>query len=323
MQASSIDEDPETFALEGAVVAIAVPFQEDTLRVDDAALAEYLMFLWGRGIKNIIVNGTTGEFPSMTLDERKHVAEVCRAHWPGTVLLGVSATAVPDALDLLDHAQQRMQTDHGEKTVADAVLILPPYYFASATDAGLESFMKPLLERSHLPAYFYNFQVHTSNRISVDSYKRLAEEFDVVRGIKNTVPDVDTALPYKNAMPNLQVYLGNDAKLLEGLQAGLDGGVAGAMSSALADVYAEVHEAYKAGNLEAAQKAQKTIQDWGDARECQHIEDVPAGKTVLSEVVRGFPTAVRPPLVPATQQQRQAILERMPEEYRVKQTVAA
>ena len=50
-------------------------------------------------------------------------------------------------------------TLQGEMTIADAVLILPPYYFASATDAGMESFMKPLLERSNLPVYFYNFQV--------------------------------------------------------------------------------------------------------------------------------------------------------------------
>lgn len=46
----------------------------------------------------------------MTLAERKHAAELCRAHWPGKVVVGVSSTAVPDCIDLLKHAAQQVET---------------------------------------------------------------------------------------------------------------------------------------------------------------------------------------------------------------------
>ena len=44
----------------------------------------------------------------MTLAERKHAAELCRAHWPGKVVVGVSSTAVPDCVDLLKHAAEQV-----------------------------------------------------------------------------------------------------------------------------------------------------------------------------------------------------------------------
>lgn len=53
---------------------------------------------------------STGEFPSMTLAERKHAAELCRAHWPGTVVVGVSSTAVADCIELLEHASTQVTT---------------------------------------------------------------------------------------------------------------------------------------------------------------------------------------------------------------------
>lgn len=53
---------------------------------------------------------STGEFPSMTLAERKHAAELCRAHWPGKVVVGVSSTVVQDCVDLLEHASTQITT---------------------------------------------------------------------------------------------------------------------------------------------------------------------------------------------------------------------
>ena len=56
------------------------------------------------------MNRSTGEFPAMTLAERKHAAELCRAHWPGKVVVGISSTCVQDCIDLLDHASKKVNT---------------------------------------------------------------------------------------------------------------------------------------------------------------------------------------------------------------------
>jgi len=46
----------------------------------------------------------------MTLAERKHAAELCTAHWPGKVVVGVSSTAVADCLELIEHAATQITT---------------------------------------------------------------------------------------------------------------------------------------------------------------------------------------------------------------------
>ena len=53
----------------------------------------------------------------MTLAERKHAAELCRAHWPGTVVVGVSSTAVADCVELLEHAATKVTTANKVSTL--------------------------------------------------------------------------------------------------------------------------------------------------------------------------------------------------------------
>ena len=93
----------------------------------------------------------------------------------------------------------------GQQAVADAVLLLPPYYFSKVPDAGIENFVTAVLQTTKLPCYLYNYSVHTGNVISVDSYKKLAKQLPHLRGIKCTVTTMSDATPYKEAIPNLQV----------------------------------------------------------------------------------------------------------------------
>ena len=93
----------------------------------------------------------------------------------------------------------------GQQAVADAVLLLPPYYFSKVPDAGIEKFVTAVLQTTKLPCYLYNYSVHTGNVISVDSYKKLANQLPHLRGIKCTVTAMSDATPYKEALPHLQV----------------------------------------------------------------------------------------------------------------------
>ena len=93
----------------------------------------------------------------------------------------------------------------GQQTIADAILLLPPYYFASTPDAGIENFLMAVLQTTKLPCYLYNYSVHTGNVISVESYKKVAKQLPHLRGIKCTVTAMSDATPYKEAMPHLQV----------------------------------------------------------------------------------------------------------------------
>ena len=93
----------------------------------------------------------------------------------------------------------------GQQPVADAVLLLPPYYFSKVPDAGIENFITAALQSTKLPAYLYNYSVHTGNVISVESYEKLTQQLPHLRGIKCTVTAMSDATPYKEALPHLQV----------------------------------------------------------------------------------------------------------------------
>lgn len=91
--------------------------------------------------------------------------------------------------------------------MADAVLLLPPYYFASVPDQGIENFILAVLQKTQLPSYLYNYSVHTGNLVSTQSYKNVAEQLPLLRGIKCTVTAMTDATSYKETMPHLQVSL--------------------------------------------------------------------------------------------------------------------
>lgn len=95
----------------------------------------------------------------------------------------------------------------GQQTVADAVLLLPPYYFASVPDQGIENFILAVLQKTKLPSYLYNYSMHTGNVISTDSYKKVAKQLPHLHGIKCTVTAMTDATSYKEAVPHLQVSL--------------------------------------------------------------------------------------------------------------------
>ena len=95
----------------------------------------------------------------------------------------------------------------GQQSIADAVLVLPPYYLAGVTEEGIENFFRAILQESKLPVLLYNFPANTNSLISPEMYARLAQDFPLLRGIKNTFADIPLCVKFKEAAPHLQVAL--------------------------------------------------------------------------------------------------------------------
>lgn len=70
----------------------------------------------------------------------------------------------------------------------EAALLLPPFYFAKVTDAGLERWLRLVLEAAQLPVFLYNFPDHTGNFISPDVFRRLTHDFPLLRGLPSCRP---------------------------------------------------------------------------------------------------------------------------------------
>ena len=90
--------------LHGPIVALLTPFDVSGA-IEWQAFKTYLSSLYFWGVRTVIANGTTGEFPSLTINERQQVVEFVRENFDGTIVNNVSATCVRDVRDLIAGTQ--------------------------------------------------------------------------------------------------------------------------------------------------------------------------------------------------------------------------
>ena len=269
--------------IKGPVLAIVTPFNIRT-KIDFGALKEYLGFIHECGVRNIIVNGSTGEFASLTLDERKSVLEYCRIHFPGSIVAHVSACAVMDCIILLKHAVD----------CADAALLLPPYYYSNVAFTGLQVFFEEVIEKSNLPVYIYNFPRHTNINIEPRLLKVLSERYDSLLGVKDSSGSLDNAMKYKSVGKHLQVFFGGDSIAFNVLKNGLDGSVTGG-GNPVPECLVNMYESFMRGQQDIASKWQSVFDIWTQYRKRLDISEIAVAKLGLRARIHDFPIYVRPP----------------------------
>ncbi len=277
------------------IVAIVTPFDAQGA-VDKGALQGYLALLSAAGVKTILVNGTTGEFFTMTVHERGAVLEFCREHWSGQVIAHVGSAAIGDAIDLLDHA--RSHTDY--------LAAISPYFFAAPPEEGVCAYFRQLLARSDLPLLLYNFPRHTQTTVTPSIVSQLAAEFPLLRGVKDSGKDRSITRQFKDAGPGMQVFLGDDRAGPHLSEIGVDGLVTGG-GGAVVELPLRIVDAVQRNDLEQAHQLQADFDQWSDARHASPLTEIAFVKAALAARLPGFPPYVRPPLVTATDAQCEEI----------------
>lgn len=271
--------------IRGPIVALLTPFDASG-EIEWQSFKTYLSALFSWGVRKVITNGTTGEFPSLTLNERQKVVEFVRENFLGTIVNNVSATCVSDVRDLIA----------GTEGCADAVLLLPPYYYSACRNDGLCRFFVSALTGSSLPAMLYNFPQPSGNHISVELVAMLLDQGIAIQGIKDSSGDIDNALVYKSHFPELNIFLGNDAKVLEVLQTGLSGSVTGG-ANPLPELLIEIQIDYQLSG-DKAQLLQRCLDVWNVFRETSGYFEIPLLKAAMGARIKDFPLHVRAPFTP-------------------------
>jgi len=268
-------------SLRGITCPMVTPFDDGS--IDEAALTDLLAHLQAGGIDVVFPCGTTGEFPSLTADERRRVVETTVDHAEVPVVAGAAATSVGETVAAIDRA-----ADAG----ADAAAIVAPYFTTANAPEGNRRFFEAVLEESSLPVLLYNIPQCTGQRIESETVAAVAERDDVV-GIKDSSGDLEYFLSVLEGTPDDFLCLqGYDALLVPALRMGADGGI-----NALSNVVPEVlREAFEQAEDDRGRQLQRdAIAPLFDA--CTTHDFAPATKTALAE--RGvIPSAeVRPPLI--------------------------
>jgi 4-hydroxy-tetrahydrodipicolinate synthase/2-dehydro-3-deoxy-phosphogluconate/2-dehydro-3-deoxy-6-phosphogalactonate aldolase len=199
-------------------------------------LPDYLAFLIEHGVDGFLALGTNGEFASLTVDERERALEAHVAAAQGRrVLANVGGTVTGEVLRLAAHAA---------RAGADAVSLLPPYYFP-ITERAFADLARRVADAFGRPIYLYNIPRYTRFTIPVATVAALAAE-GVCVGIKDSSQDLDYLRAVRAAAPYVDFMMGSDTTLLEGLEAGATG-VASGMANTFPDVVVGATRAFEAG----------------------------------------------------------------------------
>jgi 4-hydroxy-tetrahydrodipicolinate synthase len=202
---------------QGTATAIITPFDEN-LNVDYPALRNFTRFQIDNGINALVVLGTTGEAPTITLDERKKIVDIVQTEVDGKVpvIIGTGTNDTRKVVELNKIAEEQK---------VDGVLIVNPYY-NKGTQSGLVEHYKYIAERTSLPIMLYNVPSRTAMNILPETALKIHETCSNVIGIKEASGDISQIAKLISMKPDdFIVYSGNDDQTLPIIALGGKGSV--------------------------------------------------------------------------------------------------
>lgn len=234
--------------LEGIYAPIPTPF--DSLgEIDWKRLDENLEKWLASPLDGLVVGGSNGEFPLLSLAERVEltakVAEKAKGRIP--VVTGVHCSSQSETLELCERAS-------GAGT--DAVLVLPPHYYkAQNSNDALKAYFWKIADRSPTPVVLYNMPGNTGFNLSAECVHEVSAHPRVI-GIKDTSGDiVQITRLCLEARPGFSVFVGSGGFFLPGLAVGCTGGTL-AISNILPCACRRLMDEFAAGNAAAARDIQ-------------------------------------------------------------------
>ena len=227
------------------VTAMVTPFRDDlSLNYDRAA--ELALALMESGSDGVVVAGTTGESPTITMQEQAQLFRVVRdaAGTKGCVIGGAGQNSTEESLELARNAQQ---------AGCDALLLVAPYYNRPSQE-GMYQHFKSVAERVDLPIVLYNIPGRCSVNIEPATTERLAQIPNIV-AIKEACGSLDqitdVAVRLRRARPDFAVYSGDDSLTLPVLSVGGAGVVSVASHLTGRQIQAMIRD-YLEGRVEQA-----------------------------------------------------------------------
>ena len=166
----------------GSYTVTITPFTEDGSAIDVEAWKGFLDWQLEVGVPGVIVLGTTGEFLTVSDEERRLLVGTAIEHVAGRipVLVGAMNASTTRAV---------RNAREAEELGADGLMILPPYYY-TPTEDEIFGYYRAICEAVSLPIMLYNNPVTSNVDMSAKLVGRLTRAFENIRYIKEASMDV-------------------------------------------------------------------------------------------------------------------------------------
>lgn len=219
--------------LKGALAAAVTPLRDEGEALDEDAFAPYVEYLAAGGLDGILALGTTGEGILLSRKERKRAA-------------GLFVAVAGDQLDVAVQCGAQTTADtvalaaHAAEIGADAVAVIGPPYYALDEEALVAHFAAAAEACAPIPFYLYEFRARAGYSIPPGAIGRLRELAPNLAGLKVSNQPFEQVEPY--LVEGLDVFVGAESLVLQGLERGAAGAVSG-LAAAFPELVARlVHE---------------------------------------------------------------------------------
>ena len=200
------------------------------------------------GITGFVTNGSTAEYPFLSLEEQMHMTELCiNTAAPGKHV--IASACAPDAAGVIKLSR------HAGAAGARAVLVCPPYYFKYTIEER-EDFFNKVADNSPVPVILYSVPFFTQEIEMSLVYKLSGHEN--IWGVKDSSANMKRIMHLLQMTENstFSVLTGTDDIMLSALFAGCPGSFT-AFAAIFPEKVAKLYELFRTGEYAAAREIQR------------------------------------------------------------------
>ena len=187
-----------TEGIRGSIPPLITPFLKN--EVDYASYAELVNFHLAEGSHGILVNGTTAEPSTLSVEERNNIVDIAVKESSGKIIV-VAATGSQSL------AETKILSNHAAKTGVDALLIVTPYYIRPS-QAGLVEYFLEVTKEINIPWMIYHIPGRAAVSVTIDTILTLKKSSTTFIGMKHAVNDLGFVSECLNVLPDFKVFVG-------------------------------------------------------------------------------------------------------------------
>jgi 4-hydroxy-tetrahydrodipicolinate synthase len=233
----------------GIFPALVTPFTQDD-RIDEQAFRQLIRSVLPH-VNGVVPNGTTGEFSSLTFEERQEVIRICVEEVRGQVPV-LAGTSCPSTLETLE------LTKWAKDAGASGALVCAPYFIKPAFNEVYDHYGE--LDTVGLPLVLYNIPQTAGTHFRWWTAEGMGLAFDNVIGLKDSSGDMPFFMAALEKLGDtISIFCGHDEIAGVAMLAGGDGAIL-ASANIIPDIWQEIFQAAKRDDNALVRSRHKEIQ---------------------------------------------------------------
>ena len=234
------------------LTAMVTPF-DDNLEVNYDMAAQLAEYLLKQGNDGIVVNGTTGESPTLSDAEKLEMFRTVKKT-VGSRAVVIAGTGSNDTRHCIELTKQ------AEECGVDGIMLVVPYY-SKPSQEGLYRHFKAVAAQTSLPIILYNIPGRCGTNLLPETVVRLANEVPNIVAIKEASGNLDQIARLKTMVPaDFAIYSGDDSLTLPILSIG-GVGVISVVAHVVGKDLRRMVDAYFDGRVNEAQEINRKLYD--------------------------------------------------------------